>query len=621
MTLAGGAALSTSEAAAVFEGRHGAIHSVLGAHLADDGEAAGVRFAVWAPNARKVAVVGEFNAWSAAAGSMRRSGDSGIWEAFVPGIGRGERYQYEILWADGRRTRRADPIAFANDLRPDTSSRVWELGAYAWHDEAWLAQRAAVDPRTQPMSIYEVHLGSWRRAPAGDRWLSYREAAPLLVAHCRAFGFTHVEFLPLAEHPYDPSWGYQVTGYFAPTARYGTPDDLCALVDELHAAGVGVILDWVPAHFPRDEHGLARFDGTPLYEHGDPRRGDHPDWGTLIFDYGRPQVRDFILSNARFWLDAYHVDGLRVDAVASMLYLDYSRGPGGWLPNVHGGRENLDAISLLREVNASVAEESTAWPGVTRPASEGGLAFTFKWDLGWMHDVLDYFRADMPGRRARHDAFTFRSTYAFSEHFILPLSHDEVVHLKGSLLGKMPGERDQRFANLRALLGGMFTLPGKKLLFMGTELAPDAEWDESRELPWELAQDPLHGAFGHYLRDLGGLYLREPVLWARDADPSSFGWIDAADVENEVVVYRRGDPAGDHVVVIQNLGWARLERYAVGLPLARPYREVLNSDATEYGGSGGGLPDVVGGGGPLRGQPASAEITLPPLSCVIIRPA
>ncbi|MDQ3881000.1 MAG: 1,4-alpha-glucan branching protein GlgB, partial [Chloroflexota bacterium] len=559
---------------------------------------------------------------------------TGVWEAFAAGAGAGARYQYEVTDAAGRRTRKSDPVGFAGDLRPDTASRVWDLAARDWGDDAWLERRAGRDPRREPISMYEVHLGSWRHVRLADgsaRWLTYREAAPLLAEHCRRFGFTHVEFLPLAEHPYDRSWGYQVSGYFAPTARYGTPDDLRALVDELHGTGIGVILDWVPAHFPRDEPGLAQFDGTSLYEHPDPRRGAHPDWGTLIFDYGRPQVRDFLISNARFWLETYHVDGLRVDAVASMLYLDYSRGPGEWLPNEHGGNENLEAVSLLQQVNEriaadfpgafTVAEESTAWPRVTRPPSEDGLGFTFKWDLGWMHDTLDFFRAAPADRPSRHDRLTFRSVYAFSEAFVLPLSHDEVVHMKGSLLGKMPGDERERFASLRALLGGMFTQPGKKLLFMGTELASLAEWDESRALPWHEADDPLRAAFGEFLRDLGTLYREHRVLWADDDDPTSFAWIDAGDVENSVFIYRRGDPARDHVVVIQSLGGQRQERYGVGFPRAGRYGVLIDSDRAAYGGSGDVAIEALDAAPvPLRGQPASAEVILPPLTCLILRP-
>ena len=609
------------------DGRETHLWRTMGAHLRET-DGSGVDFAVWAPGARSVGVMGDFNGWVPA--PLGRIGESGIWHAFAPEAQAGARYQYQVIGADGRAVRKADPVGFAMDLRPSGASRVWDLGSYRWSDDEWMAQRRGSELRRRPMTIYEVHIGSWRRGEGG-RWLNYREAAPLLVEHCRTYGFSHVEFLPLAEHPFDGSWGYQVTGYYAPTARYGTPDDLRALVDALHQAGIGVILDWVPAHFARDDYGLARFDGTPLYEHADPMRGEHPDWGTLIFDFARPEVRSFLVSNAVFWLEEYHFDALRVDGVASMLYLDYSRAPGAWLPNRLGGRENLEAIDLLRQVNEAVtaevqgaftvAEESTAWPGVTRPASEGGLGFTFKWDLGWMHDTLAYFRED-PVHRSRHQSkLTFRGVYAGTEQWVLPLSHDEVVHGKGSLLGKMAGDETQRFANLRALLGGMFTQPGKKLLFMGTELASLREWDHDVQLPWEEGSEPMREAFARYLRDLLALYSTTPALWAGDPDPESFRWIDGSDAEAAVLAYLRGDPSGEHVVVVQHLSPVERHGYGLGLPSVGRYVELINSDGVRYGGSAagnhGGVEPMEQ---PLHGMAYSARLTLPPLSCLILAP-
>ncbi|HEX6474550.1 MAG TPA: 1,4-alpha-glucan branching protein GlgB, partial [Candidatus Limnocylindria bacterium] len=476
------------------EGTHERLWEVLGAHPRVHGGVAGVAFAVWAPNARSVRVVGDFDRWDGRLFPMRSLGASGVWELFVPGIGPGELYKYEVLGADGKLRIKADPFSFSQQVRPETASRVWDIGSDAgWTDDAWMAKRADRDLYRSPMSVYEVHLGSWRRNPDGS-WLGYRQAAEQLAAHCRRFGFTHVELLPVAEHPFDGSWGYQVTGYYAPTARFGTPDDFRTMVNTLHGAGIGVILDWVPAHFPNDEFALREFDGTPLYEHADPRRGTHPDWGTLIFDFGRPEVRNFLVANALFWLDRYHVDGLRVDAVASMLYLDYSRKAGEWEPNQYGGNENLEAIAFLREVNekaygrypgiVTVAEESTAFPGVTRPTYLGGLGFGLKWDMGWMHDTLAYFHEDPVHRRFHHNRLTFRGLYLSTEHFTLPLSHDEVVHGKGSLWRRMPGDEWQKLANLRALFGYMFAVPGKKLLFMGAEMAQEREWSHDLSIDW-----------------------------------------------------------------------------------------------------------------------------------------
>ncbi len=611
------------------EGTHERLWEVLGAHPRIVDGVSGVAFAVWAPNARSVRVVGDFCRWDGRLFQMRSLGSSGVWELFVPGIGSGELYKYEVAGRDGSLRLKADPLAFSMQYRPETASRVWEVGNDdGWTDDAWMAERATRDAYRSPVAVYEVHLGSWMRNPDGS-WLGYRQAGERLAEHCRRFGFTHVELLPVAEHPFDGSWGYQVTGYYAPTARFGSPDDFRAMVDTLHNAGVGVILDWVPAHFPTDDFALRRFDGTALYEHSDPRRGQHPDWGTLIFDYGRPEVRNFLVANALFWLDRYHIDGLRVDAVASMLYLDYSRKPGEWLPNQYGGNENLEAIAFLREMNErvygrhpgvfTVAEESTAFPGVSRPTYLGGLGFGFKWDMGWMHDTLAYFHEDPVHRRYHHNKLTFRGLYMGTEHFVLPLSHDEVVHGKGSLLDKMPGDEWRRFANLRALLANMYTQPGKKLLFMGTELAPWGDWSHDRPLPWEIADEPMRAAFGRYLADLGALYRDTPALWAADPDPQGFSWIDASDVESSVYSYVRR--AGEQVaVVVLNLTPIPRHDYRLGLPAAGDWEEALNSDSEHYGGSNlGNLGAIRAEETSWHGQPASARLSLPPLAALILR--
>ena len=613
----------------ISEGTHERLWEVLGAHPRTMDGVTGVSFAVWAPNARSVRVVGDFCRWDGRLFPMRSLGASGVWEIFVPDIGRGELYKFEVLGRDGEVHLKADPLAFAMQVRPETASQVWEIrDDDAWTDDAWMTARAERDPYRSPMAIYEVHLGSWMRNPDGS-WLGYRQAAEQLVKHCQRFGFSHVELLPVAEHPFDGSWGYQVTGYYAPTARFGSPDDFRAMVDTLHNAGIGVLVDWVPAHFPTDDFALRRFDGTALYEHADPRRGEHPDWGTLIFDFGRPEVRNFLVANALFWLDRYHIDGLRVDAVASMLYLDYSRKAGEWLPNKYGGNENLEAIAFLREMNEkvygrypgtfTVAEESTAFPGVSRPTYLGGLGFGFKWDLGWMHDTLSYFHEDPIHRRYHHDKLTFRGLYMQTEHFVLPLSHDEVVHGKGSLLDKMPGDEWQRFANLRTLLADMYTQPGKKLLFMGSELAPWNDWSHDRPLPWETADEPMRAAYGRYLADLGALYLETEALWAADPDAAGFAWIDASDVETSVYSYlrRAGD---DLVVVVMNLTPVPRHGYRVGLPVAGEWEEALNSDSEHYGGSNvGNLGVIHAEESSWHGQPASALLTLPPLGALILR--
>ena len=612
------------------EGTHERLYDVLGAHPRTHEGVAGVSFAVWAPNARSVRIVGDFDRWDGRLLPLRSMGSSGVWELFVPGIGPGELYKYEILGRDGTLRLKADPLAFSMQVRPETASRVWDPSAYPWTDEAWMRERAQRDPYRSPMATYEVHLGSWMRNADGS-WLGYRQAAEKLVEHCRRFGFTHVELLPVAEHPFDGSWGYQVTGYYAPTARFGNPDDFAAMVDTLHRGGIGVIVDWVPAHFPTDDFALRRFDGTPLYEHADPTRGEHPDWGTLIFDFGRSEVRNFLVANALFWLERYHVDGLRVDAVASMLYLDYSRKDGEWTPNVPGGRENLEAMAFLREVNekvygrfpgvVTIAEESTAFPGISRPTYLGGIGFGFKWDMGWMHDTLTYFSEDPVHRRYHHDKLTFRALYKDTEHFVLPLSHDEVVHGKGSLLRKMPGDDWQRFANLRALLVDMWGQPGKKLLFMGAELGMWQEWNHDVALPWHLLEEPMHGGIGRFVEDLGRVYRETRALWGADHEPEGFTWIDASDVEASVYSWiRRADD--DVAVVVLNLTPVPRPDYRLGLPRGGRWVEAINSDSEHYGGSNlGNLGGVEARDEAWHGQPHSATLTLPPLSGIILRPA
>ena len=613
------------------EGMHWRLWDALGAHVREiDGER-GTSFAVWAPTARRVSVVGDFNGWDGRLFPMRSLGGSGVFELFVPGVDAGALYKFEILTADGSLRVKTDPFAFSMELPPDTASRV-AASSYRWADDAWLAARGAGDAAREPMAIYEVHLGSWMRG-AGNQVLTYREIAPRLAEHVRRFGFTHVELLPIAEHPFTGSWGYQVTGYFAPTARYGSPDDFRAFVDTLHAAGIGVLIDWVPAHFPRDDFALRRFDGTALYEHDDPRLGEHPDWGTLIFNYARNEVRNYLVANALYWLEEFHVDGLRVDAVASMLYLDYSRRPGEWLRNQYGGRENLDAIAFLQTMNRvvherhagciTVAEESTAWPGVTKPVNEGGLGFSFKWNMGWMHDTLGYFARDPMYRSWHQNDLTFAMLYEYSERFIMPLSHDEVVHLKRSLLGKMPNDADpwRQFANLRLLLAYLYTRPGKKLLFMGTELAPPGEWNHDESLPWHLAAEPMRAGFGAFVEDLGHLYREHPALWRDDYDPRGFQWIDVADAANSVVSYVRRD--GDqHLVVVLNMTPIPREQYRIGAPRAGAYETLLSSDDPRYGGSGLGTPGRVATDPlPLHGFEQSMALVLPPLGALVLRPA
>jgi len=614
------------------EGTNHRAHESMGAHLSVVDGVAGTAFAVWAPNAERVTVIGDWNGWDKERHALRPMGDSGIWHGFVPGVKKGAVYKYHVRSRlHGYTVDKADPFGFKHEMGPGTQSIVWDLD-YRWGDGAWMKARRERNGLGAPMSVYELHLGSWRRRPEeGNRSLSYRELAPLLADHCESHGFTHVEVLPITEHPFYGSWGYQTTGYFAATSRYGDPQDLMFLVDTLHQRGIGVLLDWVPSHFPTDAHGLAFFDGTHLFEHADRRQGHHPDWDSFVFNYGRNEVRSFLLSSAMFWLDHYHVDGLRVDAVASMLYLDYSRKEGEWIPNVHGGRENLEAIQFMRRLNEvvfaehpdvqTVAEESTSWPMVSRPVYVGGLGFGMKWDMGWMHDTLEYFRRDPVYRRFHQNALTFRMVYAFSENFVLALSHDEVVHGKGSLLDKMPGDGWQKFANLRLLYGYMWGSPGKKLLFMGGEFGQGQEWSHERSLDWHLLGHPLHAGVAEWVRDLN-LALREnPALHAHDFDAAGFEWVDCNDADASVLSWlRHGDHADPDVLVVANFTPVPRDGYRVGVPHGGFWREVLNSDAHEYGGSGvGNLGGRDAEPVPAHGRAFSISLTLPPLGLVFLR--
>ncbi|GAA3211144.1 1,4-alpha-glucan branching protein GlgB [Dactylosporangium siamense] len=602
------------------EGRHERLWTVLGAQT----RPGGVAFAVWAPNARGVRVVGDFTGWDVHAGwPMRSLGGSGVWELFVPGAQAGHRYKFRLLTPDDGWVEKADPLAQHTEVPPATASVVYRSG-YDWKDGDWLAQRAERRTHEAPVSVYEVHLGSWRPG------LSYVELADQLTEYVSDLGFTHVEFLPVMEHPFGGSWGYQVTGYYAPTARFGNPDEFRYLVDRLHQANIGVILDWVPAHFPKDAWALARFDGTPLYEHGDWRRGEHPDWGTLIFDFGRSEVRNFLVANALYWCDEFHADALRVDAVASMLYLDYSREHGQWAPNQYGGRENLDAISFLQEANATVykhhpgimmiAEESTAWLGVTRPTDAGGLGFGFKWNMGWMHDTLTYVAKDPVYRQYHHNQMTFATVYAWSENYLLPISHDEVVHGKGSLVGKMPGDLWKKLANARALLAYMWSFPGKQLLFMGCELGDEQEWSEERGLDWGLLHDPQRAGLQRLVRDLNGVYARTSALWSQDITPDGFRWINNEDSGGNVFSYLRWGTDGSAVAVVVNFAAHPHEGYRVGLPFTGRWAEILNTDADVYGGSGvGNMGAVEATAVPWNGLPASAELRVPPLGALWLK--
>ena len=610
-------------------------YRVLGAHPKRYDDIEGFSFAVWAPNARQVSVVADFNGWDYRVHPMRSMASSGIWEIFIPGVRQGSLYKYSVLGSDGRRVEKTDPYAFAKELRPKTASVSWDIDRYSWNDREWMRKRLSAHPLSEPLSIYEVHLGSWARVPEeGNRWLNYRELAVKLAAYVKEMGFTHIELLPVSEHPLDESWGYQVSGYFAPTSRYGTPDDFMFFVDYLHQNGIGVIIDWVPSHFPKDDFSLARFDGTCLYEHADTRQGEHKEWGTLVFNYGRHEVRSYLISNALFWLEQYHVDGIRVDAVASMLYLDYNRKEGEWIPNRYGGRENLEAIDFLKELNVvthaqypgtlMIAEESTAWFGVSRPTYLGGLGFDFKWNMGWMHDMLEYFSSDPVFRKYKHDLLTFALLYAFNENFVLSLSHDEVVHGKRSLLNKMPGDEWQQFANLRALFGYMFAQPGKKLLFMGGEFGQWKEWDHAQSLDWHLVErDGLNRGLQLYVRDVQKIYREEAALFEIDHHHEGFKWIDFHDWEKSVVSFvRYGKDRRNHVVCVFNFTPVPRFGYRIGVPADAHYREIINSDSMYYGGSN------LGNGGGVHAEAVpfsifshSITITLPPLSAVYFKPA
>jgi len=609
------------------EGRHEQLWQALGAHFIEQkdtlGDTSGVSFKVWAPNAQAVRVVGDFNSWDGACYPMRSMGGTGIWELFIPGVKPGAMYKFQILTKSGNWITKIDPMARRTEVPPATSSVV-EVSDYKWRDKDWMNQRARTDALKSPMSIYELHLGSWR----GPK--NYRDLAPELIGHVKYLGFTHVEFMPLAEHPFGGSWGYQVTGYYAPTSRFGAPDDLRFLIDGLHNAGIGVILDWVPAHFPKDEWALAKYDGEAIYEDADPRRGDHPDWGTHVFNFGRTEVRNFLVANASFWLEEFHIDALRVDAVASILYLDYSREDSEWLPNIHGGRENLDAIKFLQETNATayrrnpgiimIAEESTAFQGVSAPTDFGGLGFGFKWNMGWMHDSLEYIQRDPAFRKYHHGEITFSMLYAYDEKFVLPISHDEVVHGKGSLLAKMPGDHWQKLANMRAYLAFMWTHPGKKLLFMGQEFAQPSEWSESRDLDWWLLDHHPHRGMQQLVSDMNKLYVENPSLWELDHDHAGFQWIDGGNADQNILSFLRFDAAGNPIAVVVNFAGHPYHNFRLGLPKPGTWKEIMNTDAEVYGGSGvGNFGGVQTQEHQSHGRPYSAEITVPPLGSVWLK--
>jgi 1,4-alpha-glucan branching enzyme len=613
----------------ISEGRHEDLWNALGSHIhaikGDLGVSQGTRFAVWAPNAGAVRVVGDFNGWNGVAHSMRVVGSSGVWELFIPGIGAGTKYKYEILTRGGGWITKIDPLAQATEVPPSTASIVTQ-SSHNWADQTWLEVRAKRDALKSPMSIYELHAGSWRQG------LDYRAMADELIPYVLELGFTHVEFMPLAEHPYAPSWGYQVTGYYAPTSRFGSPDDLKYLIDRLHQAGIGVILDWVPAHFPKDEWALAKFDGQPLYEHADPRRGEHPDWGTLIFDFGRNEVKNFLVANALYWLEEFHIDGLRVDAVASMLYLDYSREANNWLPNQYGGRENLDAIAFMQEVNATayrrnpgvmmIAEESTSWGGVSSPTDGGGLGYGFKWNMGWMNDTLQYIEKDPAYRKYHHGELTFSMLYAYDEKFVLPISHDEVVHGKGSLLAKMPGDRWQQLANVRAYLAFMWAHPGKQLLFMGSEFGQQSEWNQERGLEWWILDQPSHRGLQTLVSELNKVYVDHAAMWQLDHHFSGFQWIDGGNADQNLLTFLRYDEAGNPIAVVINFAGHPYHDFKLGLPKSGTWLEILNTDAEIYGGSGvGNFGRIEAHGDGSHGQPHSASISIPPLGAVWFKPA
>jgi len=616
------------------EGTHYRAWEKLGAHRITIGSVTGVHFAVWAPNAQRVSVIGDFNHWDGRTHAMRRLVPSGIWEIFVPDLSDGDCYKFEVRTTAGHLLHKADPYARRFEVPPNTASIIWTDGGYEWRDQDWLRDhRVSQDAwRERPMAVYEVHPGSWRRVPEeGNRFQTYREMAATLVPYVREMGFTHIELMPIMEHPFSGSWGYQVIGFFAPTSRFGSPDDFRFFVDECHRYGIGVLLDWVPGHFPKDRHGLAEFDGTALYEHADPRKGEHQDWGTLIFNYGRNEVRSFLFSNALFWLEEFHLDGLRVDAVASMLYLDYSRPQGEWIPNQYGGRENLEAVAFLQQLNTlthasvpgtvTIAEESTAWPAVSRPVYVGGLGFTYKWNMGWMHDMLQYIREDPVHRRWHHGQITFSMLYAFTENFILPFSHDEVVHGKGSMLAKMPGDVWQKFATLRALYGYMYGHPGKKLMFMGADFGQWREWNYDASLDWHLLGEAMHDALRRWVQDLNHTYQRERSLHEIDFDPSGFRWIDCQDNENSVVsLIRRARDPHDFTVIVANFTPVPRSGYRFGVPGWGWYRELLNSDSERYGGSnmgnaGGVHTEAI----PAHGFDYSISLTVPPLGFLLLK--
>jgi 1,4-alpha-glucan branching enzyme len=607
------------------------LYRHLGAHLDTQDGVAGARFSVWAPNAIEVSVLCDKNSWMHGRNHLNSS-DNGVWWGFVPGLQQGDAYKFALRTREGNLLQKIDPYAFAAEVPPKSASIVYDLNGHSWRDTNWMADRETKNWYELPVSIYELHLGSWKRPQDGRQYFTYRELAPLLIDYVKDLGYTHIELMPINEFPFDGSWGYQATGYFAPTSRFGTPHDFMEFVDQFHEAGIGVIIDWVPAHFPTDGHSLGAFDGTCLYEHSDPRKGFHPDWGTLIFNYGRSEVRDFLLSSARFWLDVYHIDGLRVDAVASMLYLDYSRKHGEWVPNMFGGRENLEAIQFLKDMNTllhqefpgvlTLAEESTAWGGVSRPVYTGGLGFGMKWDMGWMNDSLRYMRREPVHRQHHQNELSFRMVYAFTENFLLPLSHDEVVHGKQSLLSQMPGDPWQKFANLRLLYGYQYTQPGKKLLFMGGEIAQWTEWNHNLQLDWPLIGQPLHDGVRHLIRDLNKLYKNETALHQQDMSGEGFRWISADDWQNSVYSFiRQGRDRDDFVVVVMNFTPVPRHDYKIGVPVAGFYSEVLNTDASFYGGSGignaGGLYSVAG---PCHGQNQHVSLTLPPLGMLVMKP-
>lgn len=613
------------------EGNHYRLYERIGGRLWQAGGTSGVLFSVWAPNARSVSVIASFNDWDRRRHPMRTRGNSGVWELFVPGVAPGDLYKYSILTEDGRILEKSDPLGLAMEFRPRTASVVADTDSFQWSDEDWMERRKHWDPLSSAISIYEMHPGSWRETPDWRDFTSWEELADQLIPYLKEMDFTHVELMPVMEHPFDGSWGYQTLGYFAPTSRFGSPWDFHRFVDRLHNSSIGVILDWAPAHFPSDPSGLASFDGTCLYEHEDPRLGRHPDWDTLVFNYDRREVKNFLVASGLFWLDRYHIDGLRVDAVASMLYLDYSRKAGEWVPNVHGGRENLGAIEFIKTLNSlisrdfpgamTIAEESTAWPGITAPLDSGGLGFTFKWNMGWMHDTLSFFSREPVHRKFHLEELTFSLLYAFSERFILPFSHDEVVHGKASLLSKCPGDRWQKFANLRLLFTYQWCHPGKQLIFMGSEFGQWREWDHDSELDWELLRYPEHEGLSRLLADLNRLLARDPAFSGTDCDPSGFRWIDFMDTSSTVVSFMRFSPDGDHAACIFNMTPVVREDYAVGVPGTGTYIEVLNTDSNAYGGSGrGNLGRTESRPCGMHGFPSSVSLTLPPLAALVLRP-